>query len=57
MIIANSIADLRCFRAEGYDNGKKYRKKTINLADIDKLWINLDEKTAIPPRSKPRWTR
>ena len=57
MIIANSIADLRCFRAEGYDNGQKYRKKTINLADIDKLWINLDEKTAMRPNSKPRQIR
>ena len=36
------------------DNGKKNIGKPTNLADIDKLRINLDEKTTMRPRSKPR---
>ena len=42
------------FSADRSDNGKKSIGKPTNLADIDKLRINLDEKTAMRPRSKPR---
>ena len=48
------MADSTCFKANKYDNGKKTQEKPINLADIDNLRINLDEKIAMRPRSKPR---
>ena len=48
------MADSTCFKANKYDNGKKTQEKPINLAYIDKLWINLDEKTTMRSNSKPR---